>query len=305
MPPREGGIVAAIESSGLSKRYRRTWALSEVDLTIQAGGITALVGPNGAGKSTLLKLCVGFERPTAGAVRVWGIDPTRDRAGAVRSLGYVPQDPSLYRDLSVLDHLRLAASLRPGFDLEHARARLRQLQIPLSSTPAELSGGQQAQVSLAIALGTRAPLLLLDEPLANLDPLARREFLNVLGEAVRESGVTAILASHVVAEVEPVCDRLLVLGLGRVLYHATVVETLAAHRVATEAEAGVAGTVALFPDRAGGLHTLVRVVAGDGPEPLGRPAAMEEIVMGYLASGRVPVGAAAPSLDGAELAAAS
>ncbi|MEW5991265.1 MAG: ATP-binding cassette domain-containing protein [Chloroflexota bacterium] len=299
--------MAAIETSGLSKRYRRTWALSEVDLRVEVGGITALVGPNGAGKSTLLKLCVGFERPTAGAVRVWGIDPTRDRAGAVRSLGYVPQDPSLYRDLSVLDHIRFAESLRPRFDLPHAQARLRQLQIPLSVTPAELSGGQQAQVSLAIALGTRAPVLLLDEPLANLDPLARREFLTVLGEAVRADGATAILASHVVAEVEPVCDRLLVLGLGHVLYHETVADALASHWVSSEAEAVAARTprVALFPDRAGSLQALVRATPSDDAEPPGRPASMEEIVMGYLASGRVPFAASRPAAPTETLAVAS
>jgi ABC-2 type transport system ATP-binding protein len=286
----EGGIVAAIETSGLSKRYRRTWALSEVDLTVHAGGITALVGPNGAGKSTLLKLCVGFERPTAGSLRIWGLDPTRDRAGAVGSVGYVPQDPSLYRELTVEEHLQFAASLRPRFDAEHARNRLRQLQIPLAAPATDLSGGQQAQVSLAIALGTRAPVLLLDEPLANLDPLARREFLTVLGEAVRTDGVTAVLASHVVAEVEPVCDRLLVLGLGRVLYHETVADALASHWVASEVGSAGGPVVALFPDRVGTLHALLRAASpDDGAEPPGRPASMEEIVMGYLASGRLPL----------------
>ena len=275
--------MAAIETSGLSKRYRRTWALSEVDLTVHAGGITALVGPNGAGKSTLLKLCVGFERPTAGSLRVWGLDPTRDRAGAIAAVGYVPQDPSLYRELTVEEHLRFAASLRPRFDAEHARSRLRQLQIPLSAPATDLSGGQQAQVSLAIALGTRAPILLLDEPLANLDPLARREFLTVLSEAVRGDGVTAVLASHVVAEVEPVCDRLLVLGQGRVLLHETVAGALAGHRVAPGAAADAPGVVALFPDRAGAFHALVRSAAD---VPATRPATMEEIVMGYLSAGR-------------------
>jgi ABC-2 type transport system ATP-binding protein len=263
------------------------------------------VGPNGAGKSTLLKLCIGFERPTSGGLRVMGIDPTRERAGAIRSLGYVPQDPSLYRELSVLDHLRLAASFRAGFDLPHAEARLRQLQLPLSVTPAELSGGQQAQVSLAIALGTRAPLLLLDEPLANLDPLARREFLTVLGEAVRTDGVTAVLASHVVAEVEPVCDRLLVLGLGHVLYHETVADALASHWVAAEADAAGDPVVALFPDRAGALHALLRAAPSDGSDPPGKPASMEEIVMGYLASGRVPLAGTGPTAPAEILAAAS
>ena len=288
----------AIETSRLSKRYRRVWALAEVDLAVPVGGITALVGPNGAGKSTLLKLCIGFERPTGGGLRVLDADPVRDRGAAIRQLGYVPQAPSLYRDLSALDHLRMAASFRPGFDLAHARSRLASLQIPERATPSELSGGQQAQISLAIALGTRAPVLLLDEPLANLDPLARREFLNVLVDATHADGVTAVLASHVVAEVEPVCDRLLVLGQGRVLLHATVAEALASHRVADDGSTAPPGAVvARFPDRAGALHALYRTGSGrptpedpaapEGPAA-GRAATMEEIVMGYLAAGRAP-----------------
>lgn len=284
----------AIETSRLSKRFRRVWALAEVDLAVPMGGITALVGPNGAGKSTLLKLCIGFERPTGGSLSVLDVDPVVDRAAAIRKLGYVPQAPSLYRDLSALEHLRMAAAYRPGFDLAHARGRLAQLQIPDSATPAELSGGQRAQISLAIALGTRAPLLLLDEPLANLDPLARREFLNVLGEAARVDGVTAVLASHVVAEVEPVCDRLLVLGQGRVLLHATVAEALATHLVADEGSAAPGGrAVARFPDRAGLLHSLYRAPSGPGAQvevAAGRSATMEEIVMGYLSAGREPSG---------------
>ncbi|HEX5589770.1 MAG TPA: ABC transporter ATP-binding protein [Candidatus Limnocylindrales bacterium] len=296
--------MAAIETSGLSKRYRRTWALSEVDLVVEAGGITALVGPNGAGKSTLLKLCVGFERPTRGGLRIWGIDPTRDRAGAVRSVGYVPQDPALYRELTVEEHLRFAGSLRPGFDAAHARSRLRQLQIPLAAPATDLSGGQQAQVSLAIALGTRAPVLLLDEPLANLDPLARREFLTVLGEAVRADGVTAVLASHVVAEVEPVCDRLLVLGFGRVLLHVTVAEALGGHRVAPDGTVDAPGLVALFPDRAGAFHALVRNAASVDVAAT-RPATMEEIVMGYLSAGRADPSTVGRLDAGAALAVAS
>ena len=286
-----------IETTGLSKRYRRTWALREVSLAIPAGGVTALVGPNGAGKSTLLKLCIGFERPTAGRVEVLGIDPARRRDDAVASVGYVPQAPSLYRDLSVEDHLVLSRTIRPGFDLPHARERLRALGIPLEARLGELSGGQASQVSLAIALGTRAALLLLDEPLANLDPLARREFLQVVTEAVRGGDVSAVLSSHVISDVEPVCDRLLVLGDGRVLLHDTVAGSISAHRVVEGAgAAGGAALVAAFPDRAGGLHQLVRVGADAGREPAtaagresatpGREPTLEEVVMGYLASTR-------------------
>lgn len=276
-----------IVTAGLSKRYRRTMALRDLTVTLPAGGVTALVGPNGAGKSTLLKLCVGFERPTAGNMTVLGVDPVRDREGAVARVGYVPQSPSLYRDLSAGDHLLLARSIRPGFDVAHSRERLRVLGIPLSAMPRELSGGQQAQVSLAVALGTRAALLLLDEPLANLDPLARREFVQVVSEEVRRGDVSAVLSSHVISDVEPVCDRLLVLGEGRVLLHDTVAGSIAGHRV-TEgaARSGGGRLVALFPDRAGVLHRLVRSDA-TGLDPAdGRTPTLEEVVMGYLASAR-------------------
>ncbi len=276
-----------IVTAGLSKRYRRTTALRDLTVSLPAGGVTALVGPNGAGKSTLLKLCVGFERPTAGRMTVLGVDPDRDRARAVAKVGYVPQSPSLYRDLSADDHLDLARSLRPGFDVAHSRERLRILGIPLSSLPRELSGGQQAQLSLAVALGTRAALLLLDEPLANLDPLARREFLQVVADEVRGGDVSAVLSSHVISDVEPVCDRLLVLGEGRVLLHETVAASIAGHRVIEGTGGGGRGSlVALFPDRFGSLHRLVRL---DGPASVpgdGRTPTLEEVVLGYLASAR-------------------
>jgi ABC-2 type transport system ATP-binding protein len=272
-----------ITTTDLSKRYRRTLALRELSIAVPAGGVTALVGPNGAGKSTLLKLCIGFERPTKGSLRVLGIDPVRDRAGAVARVGYVPQAPSLYRELSAGDHLQLAGSIRPGFDANLARERLRMLGIPLTARPRELSGGQQAQVSLAIALGTRASLLLLDEPLANLDPLARREFLHVVREAVAGGDVSAVLSSHVIADVEPVCDQLLVLGEGRVLLQDTVAGATASHRVTTSATPGRGELVALFPDRAGLLHRLERVAPG---ELIGREPSLEEVVLGYLASAR-------------------
>jgi ABC-2 type transport system ATP-binding protein len=281
-----------IVTNGLSKRYRRTTALRDLTVTLPAGGVTALVGPNGAGKSTLLKLCVGFERPTAGRLAVLGIDPDRDRAGAIAKVGYVPQSPSLYRDLSADDHLELASSIRTGFDVPYSRERLRVLGIPLSARPRELSGGQQAQLSLAVALGTRAPLLLLDEPLANLDPLARREFLQVVTDEVRRGDVSAVLSSHVISDVEPVCDRLLVLGEGRVLLHDTVAGSIAGHRVTERGGGG--NLVALFPDRYGVLHRLVRTDGGGSTPGEGRTPTLEEVVLGYLASAR-GVGASSPS----------
>jgi ABC-2 type transport system ATP-binding protein len=280
-----------VATDQLTKRFGRTEALRAVTFDVEAGGVTALVGPNGAGKSTLLKLGIGFERPTSGRVTVAGFDPTRDRAGAVGAIGYVPQAPTLYRELTVREHLRLAAGLRRGFDLEHASGRLDDLGIPESSRPGQLSGGQAAQVWLAIALGTRAPLLLLDEPLANLDPLARREFLQVVADAARSGGVTVLLSSHVISDVEPIADRLLLLADGRVLVHDTIAMTRATHRTVradpaeSAARSGVppAGVlVSAFPERDGRLLELRRVDVSAPAEP----ATLEEIVLGYLASAR-------------------
>jgi ABC-2 type transport system ATP-binding protein len=272
MPPR-------LEAHGLAKRYRRgVWALTGIDLEIPAGGITALVGPNAAGKSTLIKTWVGFERPTRGSVRVAGIDPTRRRAAALDHIGYVPQRPALYDGLSVADHLDMAVLLRPGFDQVAARARLDQLDIPRSANARSLSGGQQAQVVLALALGTRADVLLLDEPLASLDPLARREFLHVLTDVVRTDGATALLSSHIVTDVEQACDRLIVLGVGRVLLQASVADALATHRVAVADEAS-GDVIATFAGPAGERLALQRHEGG-------RTATLEEIVLGYLSSAR-------------------
>jgi ABC-2 type transport system ATP-binding protein len=268
---------AVLEARGLAKRYRRgVWALGGIDLELPAGGITALVGPNAAGKSTLIKTWVGFEKPTRGTAMVMGLDPWRQRPQALPNVGYVPQSPALYDGLSVADHLDFAAQLRPGFDRGHAADRLAQLDIPLVARARSLSGGQQAQVTLALALGTRAPILLLDEPLASLDPLARREFLHVLVDAVREGGATALLSSHIVTDVEQACDRLVVLGVGRVLLHDTVANALASHAISRSDRAdAVAGFAA--PD---GSRMWVVRGAGD------RAATLEEIVLGYLASAR-------------------
>lgn len=267
-----------LEARELAKRYRRgVWALQGIDLELPAGGITALVGPNAAGKSTLIKTWVGFERPTRGSVRVGGIDPWKDRSGALAHLGYVPQSPTLYDGLSVNDHLDLARQLRPDFDRDYARDRLAQLDIPLDRQGRDLSGGQQAQVALAIALGTRAPILLLDEPLASLDPLARREFLHVLTDAVRGDGTTALLSSHIVTDVEQACDRLIVLGVGRVLLNDSVAGAMAAHAISSsERPDAIAGFGAADGSR-------IWLVRGTGD----RPATLDEVVLGYLASARV------------------
>jgi ABC-2 type transport system ATP-binding protein len=283
----------ALTTDRLSKRYRSgaPLALDDVTMAVPTGTITAIVGPNGAGKSTLIRTWMGFERPTAGRVTVNGIDPWRHRPQALARIGYVPQAASLYRDLTVADHLALAVTLRRGFERSVAVERLKSLGIGPSRRASELSGGQQAQLGLALALATRAPVLLLDEPLASLDPLARREFLGVLVAAVRADGHTAFLSSHIVTDVEEACERLVVLSAGRVLLDADVARARDGHRIVAAGGGGASapGEVATFAGPGGIRLVLVRTA----DPAVGRPASLEEIVLGYLSSARDSSGDAA------------
>jgi ABC-2 type transport system ATP-binding protein len=286
--------TAALVAHGLSKRFRKKVALDSVDLSVPAGSITALVGPNGAGKTTLIRVCMAFERPNAGRVEVDGVDPWRHRSEALRRVGYVPQTPAVYRGLSVEDHLAMARSLHSGFDADYARRRLDQLGIPLDQRADTLSGGQGAQLGLAIALGTRAKVLLLDEPLANLDPLARREFIQVLLDAVRAEGSTALLSSHIVTDVEDACDRLAILGGGKVKLDCLLEEARRNHRL-TDADSPPPGATAVgsFLGKGGKkMMTLWRIagpedgVAADAAVDAADATTLEDVVLGYLAAGR-------------------
>jgi ABC-2 type transport system ATP-binding protein len=270
----------ALRAHGLTKRYRtsRPAALDRIDLDITGGGITALVGPNGAGKSTLIRCFLGFERPTKGFVTVDGIDPARDRAKALSRIGYVGQEAGLYRQLTAREHLELAGTLRPDFDQAGAAERLAVRDIPLAVPTAELSGGQQAQVALSLALGTRAPVLLLDEPVARLDPLARRDFLTVLRDACRTDGITVLLASHIIGDLEGVSDSLVVLAPAAVVFHGSIEEARAGHAVVS-ASADIApdDLVASYTGITGRRMSLVRR-AGTGD------ASLDDVVLGYLAA---------------------
>ncbi len=279
----------ALEAHGVVKVYRRGAppALAGVDIDIPRGSITALVGPNGAGKSTLMKAWVGFERPTRGQVLVDGIDPLVHRANALARVGYIPQQAALYREFTVADHLDLAASLRPSFDRALAVRRLDDLGIPTKQPASRLSGGQQAQVSLALVLASGSDTFLLDEPLAALDPLARREFIYLLVAGVRERGATAVLTSHVATDVEQAADRLIVLGAGQKLLDDDVKGALATHRISAGEAPSIDGVapVASFLGL-GEILTLVEVAADRGPIDGLRAATLEEMMLGYLAAGR-------------------
>jgi len=264
------------------RRYRRTrpWAVRGVSFAVPEGSITALVGANGAGKSTLIRACLGFERPDEGRLLVAGIDPRRDRTKAVNAVGYVPQSASLYRNLTIGDHLTLGGAARASFDRPYALARVRGAGLSEDRPIGDLSGGEQAQVALALALGTRAPLLLLDEPLASLDPLARRDFLTTLVDDVRGRGATALLSSHIVTDVEQACDRLVVLADGRLVLDAAVATAKEQFRTVAAVDVEGPAAIGTFAGHAGELLALVRDTSA------GRTASLEEIVLGHLAAAR-------------------
>lgn len=280
----------ALETQGLSKRYgRRVWALRDIDLRVPEGYVTALVGPNAAGKSTLLRTWMGFERPTEGVVRICGLDPIRDRRRVLPRVGYVPQQPGLYRDLTVREHLAIARHYRPAFDTRRAARRLADLDIPLESKARELSGGQVAQLSLSLSICSRAEILLLDEPLANLDPLARREFLLSLRQVVKEDGITAVMSSHSVSDIELASDRLVVLGVGLKLLDDSLASAIANHRLAADLATRAENAVAQIATSNDGTISLVRVAGSSANSPELRPASLEDVVLGYLAYGRSKV----------------
>jgi ABC-2 type transport system ATP-binding protein len=233
---------------------------------------------------------VGHERPTRGDVRVFGHDPRQNPGAVLKKVGYVPQAPNLYDELSVADHLEMAAWLRPGFDLTGSRSRVRDLGVALQAIGRDLSGGEKAQVALSIALSTRADMLLLDEPLAHLDPLARREFLRVASRAGSSEGRTVLLSSHIISDIEEACDRLIVLGVGRILWQGPIRDALAMHSIVPDGyrmppSDGVIARVATFPGPAGTPLTCVRhAVNGDLPGM--RAATLEEVVLAYLSASR-------------------
>jgi len=280
--------VTAVETRGLGRRYGRTWALRDCTLEIPAGSVTALVGPNGAGKTTFLHLAVGLVDPSAGEVRVLGQDPRTDAAVLLPRVGFVAQEHPLYKSFTVAETLRLGRELNPTWDDELARARVGLLGLPLRKKVGALSGGQRAQVALTLALAKRPELLLLDEPVAALDPLARREFLQSVMEAVAESGMTVVLSSHIVADLERVCDHLVILGAGRTQLAGEIDEIVAAHRLLTGPRAD-AGEIARRHEVVRASHTERQtslVVRADGHVYDARwelhELDLEEIVLAYL-----------------------
>src|ERR1700731_1823748 len=224
-------MIAPIEATGLGKRFGRTWALDDCSIRGPAGKIAGLVGPNGAGKTTFLHLAAGLLRPTAGEITVFGRSPHGQLLLLLDRVGFVAQDTPLYAGFSVGDMLRFGKKLNPRWDQADVEERLRSLDIPFDKRVGQLSGGQRSQVALTLALGKHPELLLLDEPVARLDPLARREFMRRLTEAVAEEGITVLLSSHVMADLERVCDYLIIIAAGRVQVAGEIEALLASHHL--------------------------------------------------------------------------
>jgi ABC-2 type transport system ATP-binding protein len=284
--------VIALEAFELGKRYRRREVLDGCSFQIPAGRICALVGPNGAGKSTLLTLAAGLLAPSRGRVEVFG-----SRAGAQDTrpmVGFLPQDRPLYPQLSVDEHLRLGFELNPRWSW--AAAELALGEIPGDARVETLSGGQRARLALALVLGKQPDLLLLDEPMAQLDPLARHEVTSVIMADAAERGTTVVISSHVLSELEPVCDHLIMIDAGRIRLAADTEELIGCHTVVT----AVRGDGGEMP-RELKLHSVIDArIGGRSITALIRPGALlpddwiaavptlEEVVLGYMRNQLAP-----------------
>jgi ABC-2 type transport system ATP-binding protein len=275
----------ALRARKLSKKYRRNWALRNCDIDVPAGGVIALVGPNGAGKTTLLRIAVGLLTQTSGTIEVAGVAPTTSTA--LPKIGFLAQETPLFPRFTVAELLRFGRSCNVRFDEAFARRRLADLGVALDRRAGTLSGGQRAQVALALALAKRPELLILDEPMAALDPLARREFLQMLMGAVAEGDVTALFSSHVVHELERVCDHLVVINHGQVMLTGDIDDLRTEHRLL------VGPRTAVDPDRSGTVvecthsdrHTTLLVRDGGldtAPGWQAQPVGLEELILAYL-----------------------
>ncbi|HWG15115.1 MAG TPA: ABC transporter ATP-binding protein [Streptosporangiaceae bacterium] len=294
--------MTALDAQGLGKQYGRRWALTDCTLQVPAGRVVGLVGPNGAGKSTLLNLAVGLLAPTTGAIEVLGGVPAGGPAQLAK-VGFVAQDTPLFSSLTVADHLRFGAHTNPGWDAAFAAQRVTRIGLDPDQKAGKLSGGQRAQLALTLALAKRPQLLILDEPVASLDPLARREFLQDLMEAVAEHEVSVILSSHLVSDLERVCDYLVVLADSRVQIAGDVDALLASHhrligprRDPAQLPSGQEVIEARHTDRQSTL-----IVRADGPvlDPVWmvEQLSLEDLVLAYMGRASKTTGGRRPVLE--------
>jgi ABC-2 type transport system ATP-binding protein len=288
-------VITAIEARGLGKQYGRRWALADCTLSVPTGRVTGLVGPNGAGKTTLLHLATGMIAPTAGSIEVLGGVPGAG-AGQLRKVGFVAQETPTYAGLSVADHLRLGAHLNPGWDAAVAAQRIDRLGLDPAQKAGQLSGGQRAQLALTLAIAKRPDLLILDEPVASLDPLARREFLQSLMEVTAEQELSVVMSSHLVADLERVCDYLIVLVASRVQVAGEVDDLLASHYLLTGPRRDPASLpadwqviTASSTDQQSSVLIRSRVPVSDPAWNIGK-VGLEDLVLAYMSRAATAAG---------------
>jgi ABC-2 type transport system ATP-binding protein len=286
-----GRSTPALRTDRLGRRYGRVWGLRDCTLDVPAGVIVGLVGPNGAGKTTLLEMIIGLLQPTEGQLSVFGETSHAPMAARLAEVGYVAQDHPLYRDFTVADMFHLGRAMNPSWDQQLALARMDALDIPLKRKVKSMSGGQRAQVSLTMALAKRAPLLVLDEPVSSLDPVARLEFMREVMAAAAGTGLTVIIASHVVSELERFCDWLIVLTGGRVQLAGPADDLIDAHRLLTVPRATTDAELPGLPvhrtDSDRHSTVLVRTEPGapaahERPGWQADPVGFEQLVLAYL-----------------------
>jgi len=290
-------MSAAIETHELTKRYRRVSALTDCTVTVPEGRVSALVGPNGAGKTTLLRILAGLTSQTGGTASVLGGPPRQDPA-FLAEVGFLAQEIPLYRRFTSEDHIKIGAHLNPSWDAALVRARLAELRIPLDQRVGTLSGGQRAQVALTLTLAKRPRLLLLDEPVAALDPLARRNFLATLTAAVADAAgsLTVVLSSHLVIDLERVCDHLILLAGSQVQVSGDIDTLLAEHKILV----GPRKDTAPIERAHQVVHTVTTarqstlLVRLNGPviDPAyqAEDVTLEEMVLGYMGADEAPAG---------------
>jgi ABC-2 type transport system ATP-binding protein len=295
-------VTTVIEASGLGKRYGRRWALTDCTLAVPAGRVVGLVGPNGAGKTTLLQLAAGLLAPDSGTIRVLGERPA-GTAAQLNRVGFVAQDTPVYAGLSVAGHLRMGAWLNTGWDSELAGRRIGKLGLDPGQRAGSLSGGQRAQLALTLAAGKRPELLLLDEPVASLDPLARREFLQGLMETVAEQGLSVVLSSHLVTDIERVCDYLIVLTASRVRVAGETEALLASHHRLSGAHRDPGTLPAsweVIEESHTGKQAVLLVRTQDpilDPRWIVKPVGLEDLVLAYMSQAGDPAPARRPGLE--------
>ncbi len=279
-------MTSAVSTRALGCRFGELWALRDCTFELPAGRVAAVVGPNGAGKTTLLNLLVGLLPPSEGEAKVFDAAPD-DTPSFLGRVGFVAQDAPLYRDFSAADHLRMGRHLNPIWHDDSARDWLMAAEVPLDRRASTLSGGQRAQLALALAVGKGPDLLILDEPLASLDPIARRDFMQSL-MSTSATGVTVMLSSHLISDLAHVCDFLIIIVGGRVRLAGDLDDLLAQHRwiVASADDAarlpgGVEVVIAYEQER----NTRLLVRTTDplvNPALITKPVDLDDLVLGYL-----------------------